>query len=155
MYILFRRFDSGIFTTHSMHIIFRILMYFITFMSPFVFPNIGSANERFEYRISDAIAPFFDARESVQHTLSIPYEQLDMPQYPYVDTDQLAQSKVRFIRYLSLLSKSGYNTVTLDDMAHIVTLDSLGIYTPESPIYLRNSIYKTYFRELTRIAKQQ
>ncbi len=138
-----------------MYIVFRILMYLMILVSPFIVPNIGSANDGFEYRISDAIAPFFDAREPVRHTLSIPYEQLDMPEYPYVDTDQLAQSKVRFIRYLGLLSKSGYNTITLDDIAHMVTLDSIGIYDPKSPVFLRNSIYKTYFRELTRIAKQQ
>jgi len=115
---------------------------------------VGTAAD-FQYRISDAVAPFFDVQKPIRHFSSIPYDQLDLPKYPYVDTDQLAESKVRFLRYLETLREAGYDAVTLDDVSHMVTLDALRVYPPESPIFLRNSAYKAYFRDLIALAKQR
>lgn len=130
-----------------------LLRWFILSMALFFSSMVSAAD--FQYRIADAISPFFDAQKPIRHFSSIPYDQLDLATYPYVDTDQLAESKVRFLRYLEILRESGYDAITLDDVVHMVTLELIHIYPPNSPIALRNSVYKSYFRELISLAKKR
>lgn len=120
-----------------------------------IFHNTTFAQATFSYKIADSIAPFFSSAKPIKHFSSLPYDQLDTATYPFVDMKQLADAKTRFVGYITKMKSDGYNAISLDDVNHLVTLDSLHIYSPNDPVYIRNKAYQTYFAGLIAEAKKQ
>ncbi len=131
---------------------FLIFLALLGGISP-AFPVEISANSPdFSYVIADGIAPFFTEGTDFEHYSRIPYETLDTDTPPYVHTDRLAAAKKRWSEYAALMAREGYTHLSLDDVVHVITLDALDIYSPDSIVRQRNEYYISYFRELIDIA---
>ena len=74
----------------------------------------------FEYKISDAIAPFFDEQKTIEHYSNIPFYQLDTDVSPFVDMKQFENIKVKFREYIKNIKEAGYTYITLDDINHLI-----------------------------------
>lgn len=106
----------------------------------------------FEIKMSDSISPFFSVDKDINHYSNIPFYQLDLyNEEELVDKIQLEESKERFKKYIVLLKDNWYNSISLDDLNHLVLFEKSWIYT-NTEIERRNKIYQNYYKELINIA---
>jgi len=109
--------------------------------------------EAFEIKMSDAISPFFSQNSEIKHYSWIPFYQLDLyNQEELVDEAKLNNIKTNFINYIKLLKENSYNSISLDDLNHLISFQKSWIYK-NTNIEKRNNIYLKFYKELVEIAK--
>lgn len=104
--------------------------------------------------LSDIAGPFYDPAKPFRNWSALPYYQLDLPHYPYVDTALLEQGIGRAETHLEQLAAQGYTGIVLDNLAHLVSFDDapVRVYGPNEPCRLRALIYGEAFGRLFRRA---
>ncbi|MCB9362754.1 hypothetical protein H6504_04920 [Candidatus Woesearchaeota archaeon] len=96
-----------------------------------------------EYYAIDCIGPFFLEPKGTVNWSKIPFFELER------DIERNMNKVVRqFTTYLSRIRDIGYNTLTLDDLAHMVTFPFYDEQTKS-----KIEVYKEYYSRLIRMAK--
>lgn len=127
----------------------KAIFFLITF---FTIKTLSFAD--FEIKMSDGISPFFQANQNISSYSNIPFYELDKNTPDLVDKKALETSKENFKKYIKLLKENWYNSISLDDLNHLISFKKSWIYK-DSNIEKRNNIYKNYYKELINIAKNE
>lgn len=128
-----------------MKIILKIFIILIIF--------IWNSFANFDIKMSDTISPFFSEQKEIRHYSNIPFYQLDLyKENKLVDFKQLNDSKEKFKEYILLLKENWYNSISLDDINHLLLFEKSWIYN-NSEVQKRNKIYLEYYKELINVAK--
>jgi hypothetical protein len=106
--------------------------------------------------LADIGGPFYDAAKPFRNWSALPFYQLDLPQPPYVDQQQLAEGVERALAYLERIHAQGYSGIVIDNLAHLVTFAraSSQVYGADSPYRLRAEVYRAAFGRLFDRAAQ-
>lgn len=106
--------------------------------------------------LTDIAGPFYDTTKPFRNWSALPFYQLDLPDRPYVDQQQLAHGLNRALVYLDHIHAQGYTGITVDNLAHLVTFARapVQIYCAESPYLQRAAIYRAAFAQLFERAAQ-
>lgn len=103
-----------------------------------------------EWRIIDGIGPFFQARQGKQRInwSKIPFAELE--QGDRIDSWLKKSITADFERFIDRVSELGFNTVTLDDLAHLLPV-------VDYPVDLSRKIdeYRDWYQQLFRIAAKR
>lgn len=129
--------------------LFKAFFFLITF---FAIKTLCIAD--FEIKMSDGISPFFQPNQNISSYSNIPFYELDTTSWALVSQKALETSKENFKKYIKLLKENWYNSISLDDLNHLITLKKSWIYK-NSNIEKRNNIYKKYYKELINIARSE
>lgn len=130
---------------------FRSILKLLWFLAIFIFITKTSFAE-FNIKMSDSISPFFSAWEEIKTYSNIPFYQLDKYNDSLVDLQRLEKAKKNFINYIKIIKENWYNSISLDDLNHLLIFEKSWIYK-NSKIEKRNQIYLKYYQELVNIAK--
>ena len=114
--------------------------------------QVGNAN--FEYKISDAIAPFFDQYKPIKHYSSIPFYQLDISSPPYVDEFQFEEIKINFWKYIKNIKEAQYTHISLDDINHLILWEKYQVYQNSYKLQ-RHKRYRELYHFLIGEAKKE
>lgn len=106
-----------------------------------------------EYKISDAIAPFFDEQKEIRHYSATAFYQMDTSKPPYVDEAHLLKTFKKFQTYISRIKEAGYTHISLDDINHLITAEEYWLYA-DSPKLYRNVRYKQFYKKLIQEAQK-
>ncbi len=106
--------------------------------------------------LADIGGPFYDLTKPFRSWSALPFYQLDLPQPPYVDQQQLAQGIARALAYIERIHAQGYTGIVIDNLAHLVTFERapIALYPADSPYRLRALIYRAAFSQLFELAAQ-
>lgn len=106
--------------------------------------------------LADVGGPFYDLTKPFRNWSALPFYQLDLPQPPYVDQQQLAQGITRALAYIERIHAQGYTGIVIDNLAHLVTFERapIALYLADSPYRLRALIYRAAFSRLFKLAAQ-
>lgn len=129
----------------------KILRLFL-FLSIFIF-WFWKTYWNLDIKMSDCISPFFDDNKTINHYSSIPFNQLDLDTKDLVNKNQLQESKIRFEKYVKILKENWYNSISLDDLNHLLLFEKSSIYK-WTRVEKRNKIYLLYYKDLVKIAKK-
>ena len=106
--------------------------------------------------LTDIAGPFYDTTKPFRNWSALPFYQLDLPDRPYVNQQQLAHGLDRALVYLDHIHAQGYTGITVDNLAHLVTFARapVQIYRTDSPYLQRAAIYRAAFLHLFERAAQ-
>ncbi|MBD3384128.1 glycosyl hydrolase family 67 [candidate division KSB1 bacterium] len=102
-------------------------------------------NNHLDFYIIDAIGPFFKKQKRTVNWSKIPFFALDKK--GEIKAKRIEKILKRFRRFVSKCSELGYNAISLDDLAHLVTFD----FYP-ARLQKKLSIYKSLYSKLFDLA---
>jgi len=118
-------------------------------------PAVVERAPSFRLRVATSQAPMFRHETSpVQFDDWAWLMQLDSPKPPYVHRSLLEDAIERFEQYCQILVQHGYNAVTVGNLIHCQTLETLSIHPTDDPVYQRALVYREAFKRMYKYARR-
>ncbi|MDF1666093.1 MAG: hypothetical protein P1V97_30325 [Planctomycetota bacterium] len=120
-------------------------------------PLSGASGETQQYRLLDALAPFYNPDKAPPNSWAMPFSHMDIDKAPYVDELHMKASVKRFDEYCAHAARRGYTAVIVGNLIHLVNFDRISsegppIYSQDSPYRARHERYQFYYKQVAASA---